>query len=433
MPAHYIIAIDGPAASGKSSVARALAQRLGFSYVSSGAMYRAVTWHVLQRGLNVHQPAAVATAIQQSRILCDLIDNQSRILIDDRDPTPHLRDDDVNRAVSLVSSAPRVREILVARMREYANKDNLVMEGRDIGSVVFPETPFKFYIDASPEVRVQRRLAEGQRDEIAARDRADSSRLASPLVIAPDAAVIDTSALTIDGVVDHIMQRLVAKGLPVHSQTATPRRQRMNPYYWLGYTLSRLLAQIFFRFRILHRERMIQSGPVILAMNHQSFFDPPLAGNASDRAIFFLARKTLLDHWFWGWLLPKLNVIPVDQEGSDRSALKALIRILRAGETTLVFPEGGRTLDGNLQPAQPGIGLVIAKTLAPVVPMRIFGAHEAWARGSKKIRLHPITIVVGHPIFFTQADIAERGKDVYQRLSERVMNEIAKITIDGNG
>ncbi len=433
MPTHHIIAIDGPAASGKSSVARTLAQRLGFSYVNSGAMYRAVTWHVLQRGVNVHQPAAVANAIEQSRIVCDLVDNQSRILIDDHDPTPHLRDDDVNRAVSLVSSVPRVREILVARMREYAKKDNLVMEGRDIGSVVFPETPFKFYIDASPEVRVQRRQAEGQRDEIAARDRADSSRVVSPLVTAPDAAVIDTSALTIDGVVDQIMQRLVAKGLPLHSQIVTPRRQRMNPYYWLGYWLSRLLAQIFFRFRILHRERMIQSGPVILAMNHQSFFDPPLAGNASDRAIFFLARKTLLDHWFWGWLLPKLNVIPVDQEGSDRSALKALIRILRAGETTLVFPEGGRTLDGNLQPAQPGIGLVVAKTLAPVVPMRIFGAHEAWARGSKKIRLHPITIVVGHPIFFTQADIAERGKDVYQRLSERVVNEIAKLTIDGNG
>ena len=433
MPTHHIIAIDGPAASGKSSVARTLAQRLGFSYVNSGAMYRAVTWHVLQRGVNVHQPAAVANAIEQSRIVCDLVDNQSRILIDDHDPTPHLRDDDVNRAVSLVSSVPRVREILVARMREYAKKDNLVMEGRDIGSVVFPETPFKFYIDASPEVRVQRRQAEGQRDEIAARDCADSSRVVSPLVTAPDAAVIDTSALTIDGVVDQIMQRLVAKGLPLHSQIVTPRRQRMNPYYWLGYWLSRLLAQIFFRFRILHRERMIQSGPVILAMNHQSFFDPPLAGNASDRAIFILTRKTLLDHWFWGWLLPKLNIIPVDQEGSDRSALKALIRILREGEATLVFPEGGRTLDGNLQPAQPGIGLVIAKTLAPVVPMRIFGAHEAWARGSKKIRLHPITIVVGHPIFFTQADIAERGKDVYQRLSERVMNEIAKLTIDGNG
>jgi len=433
MPVHHVIAIDGPAASGKSSVARALARRLQFSHVNSGAMYRAVTWHVLQRGVNVHEPAAVAAAVERSRIVCDLIDNQSRILIDDYDSTLHLRDDDVNRAVSLVSSVRRVREILVAHMREYARKGNVVMEGRDIGSVVFPETPFKFYIDASPEVRVQRRLAEGQRDEIAARDRADSLRAASPLLVVPDAAVIDTSSLAIDGVVDRIIQQLVRKGLPIHAQTATARPQRMNPYYWLGYTLSRLLAQVFFRFRIRHRERMLQSGPVILAMNHQSFFDPPLAGNASDRAIFFLARRTLLDHWFWGWLLPKLNVIPVDQEGSDRSALKALIRILRAGQATLVFPEGARTLDGNLQPAQPGLGLVIAKTLAPVVPMRIFGAHEAWPRGSKKIRVHPITIVVGHPIFFSEADIAERGKDVYQSLSERVMTEIAKLTIDGNG
>src|SRR5947199_10313600 len=106
----------------------------------------------------------------------------------------------------------------------------------------------------------------------------------------------------------------------------------MHPYYWLGYTLSRLLAQVFFRFRILHRERMIQSAPVILAMNHQSFFDPPLAGNASDRAIFILTRKTLLHHCFWRWLLPKLSIIPVDQEGSARSALKALIGILRARE-----------------------------------------------------------------------------------------------------
>jgi cytidylate kinase len=215
MSSYRIIAIDGPAASGKSSVARALAQRLGFSYVNSGAIYRAVTWHVLQRSVDVHEPAAVAAAVEQAKIVCELVDDQSRIWIDDQDPTSHLRDDNVNRAVSIVSSIPRVREILVPQMRECAKANNVVMEGRDIGSVVFPETPFKFYIDASPEVRAQRRRAEGQRDEIAARDRADSSRAASPLVIAPDAEVIDTSTITIDGVVNEIMHRLKQKGLPI--------------------------------------------------------------------------------------------------------------------------------------------------------------------------------------------------------------------------
>jgi cytidylate kinase len=215
MSSHRIIAIDGPAASGKSSVALALARRLGFSYVNSGAMYRAVTWHVLQRSVDVHEPAAVVAAVEQSKIVCELVDNQSRILIDDHDPISHLRDDNVNRAVSIVSSIPRVRRILVPRMRECAKANNVVMEGRDIGSVVFPETPFKFYVDASPEVRVQRRRAEGQRDEIATRDRADSSRATSPLIVAPDAEVIDTSTLTIDGVVNEIMRRLKQKGLPI--------------------------------------------------------------------------------------------------------------------------------------------------------------------------------------------------------------------------
>ena len=213
MPPHHVIAIDGPAASGKSSVAFALAKRLGFSYVNSGAMYRAVTWNVLQRGVNPHESIAVVAALEQSKIVCALVDKKSRIVIDGRDPASHLRDANVNCAVSIVSCIPRVREILVARARECAEADDVVMEGRDIGSVVFPETPFKFYVDALPEVRVQRRRAEGQRDEIAARDRADSSRAASPLIVAPDAEVIDTSALTIEGVVKEILRRLKEKGL----------------------------------------------------------------------------------------------------------------------------------------------------------------------------------------------------------------------------
>src|SRR5947208_11895147 len=174
----------------------------------------------------------------------------------------------------------------------------------------------------------------------------------------------------------------------------------MNFYYWVGYHLSRLAGRLFFRFRIIHRERMIQRGPVILAMNHQSYLDPPLAGTACDRSIYFLARRTLLNVPLLGGGLPKLNVIPVNQEGVERSAIKALIRVLKAGNAALVFPEGSRTLDGNLQPAEPGLGLGIAKTLAPVVPMRIFGAHEALPRGGGGLHFVPITIVIGQPIFF---------------------------------
>src|SRR5437870_3574031 len=203
----------------------------------------------------------------------------------------------------------------------------------------------------------------------------------------------------------------------------------MNFYYWLGYHLSRLVGRLFFRLRVLHRERMLQSGPAILAMNHQSYLDPPLVGTTCDRAVYFLARRSLLDVPLLGRLLPKLNVIPVDQEGIDRSALKALIRLLKAGNAALVFPEGSRTVDGSLQPAEPGLGLVIAKTLAPVVPMRIFGAHEALPRGGGGLHFVPITIVIGEPIVFNAADLGPPGKSLYRRLSERVMDAISTLRL----
>lgn len=176
-------------------------------------MYRAVTWHVLDRHVDPRDAGAVARLIEDARLACDLENNESRILIDGVDVEPHLRDVRVNAEVSPVSSVPRVRELLVAQMRAYAIEQDVVMEGRDIGSVVFPDTPFKFYIDASPEIRSRRRAAQGQTDQIAIRDQADSSRSASPLTIAADAIVIDSSELSISEVVDEIMDRLRSGGL----------------------------------------------------------------------------------------------------------------------------------------------------------------------------------------------------------------------------
>src|SRR6478735_2491919 len=166
----------------------------------------------------------------------------------------------------------------------------------------------------------------------------------------------------------------------------------MGAVYTIGYNLSRLLARTLFSFKVVNREKIVEEGGAILAMNHQSYLDPPLAGIACKREIYYLARKTLLEWPILGPLFPKLNVIPVDQERADMSALKAVIRLVRAGHCTVIFPEGSRTLDGKLQPAQAGLGLVIAKTLAPVVPMRIFGAHKALPRGGGGLHFVPITI-----------------------------------------
>ena len=210
-----VIAIDGPAASGKSSVARELARRLRFVYVNSGAIYRAITWHILEKGIHAEDLDGVAQALESAAVTSCLSDGESRVLIDNVDPTDHLRDDRVNESVARVSRLPVVREIVGKKLHDTARSEDLVVEGRDIGSVVFPDTPYKFYVDASPEVRLQRRVAQGERDEIALRDQADSSRPVSPLVIAKDAHVIDTSHLTVEKVVSEIFARLKKIGLRI--------------------------------------------------------------------------------------------------------------------------------------------------------------------------------------------------------------------------
>ena len=210
-----VIAIDGPAASGKSSVARELAGRLGFIYVNSGGFYRAITWHLLQKNIRPEENDRVAVALDAVTLTCTVQDNESRILVDVIDPADHLRDDRVNERVSRVSRLPLVRQIVSQKLHDCADGHDVVIEGRDIGSVVFRDTPYKFYIDASPEVRLQRRAAQGERDEIAIRDHDDVSRALSPLVIATDAQVIDTSHVTIEQVVDEIIIRLKKLGLAI--------------------------------------------------------------------------------------------------------------------------------------------------------------------------------------------------------------------------
>lgn len=210
-----VIAIDGPAASGKSSVARALARRLHFLYVNTGAMYRAFTWLALENKVDPRDLSSVHELLEKMEMRCRVRDAEMTIELSGINPTPHLADAGVNQNVSAIASIAEVRSVLVGMQRTFAEKHDLVMEGRDIGSAVFPETPYKFYIDASAEVRARRRAAQGQQDEIVARDRQDSSRKASPLIIAEDAHVIDSSHLTIDGVVGEIVGRLKLKGLPI--------------------------------------------------------------------------------------------------------------------------------------------------------------------------------------------------------------------------
>ena len=224
-----VIAIDGPSASGKSTVSRLVAESLGFLHVDTGAMYRAVTWKMLDDGVDPSDSPAAVRRLATLRMELNFPPAEAgpvalRIRLDGMDPGREIRSPRVERAVSAIAAIPEIRTWCVARQRELASRGDLVMEGRDIGTVVFPETPYKFFLDASPEVRARRRAAERNTagesavvDSVARdmseRDRLDSNRKVAPLRVAEDALRMDTSNLDARGVADLVIRHLRSRHL----------------------------------------------------------------------------------------------------------------------------------------------------------------------------------------------------------------------------
>lgn len=196
-PATVIVAIDGPGASGKSSTARALAKLLDFLYVDTGAMYRSLAWYCLVHAVDVNQPRSVAAACRRWRTSLAAVDGQVQLLVEGKFPGDAIRTPAVTEAASKVAVVPAVRQWMKLKQRECGGFGSIVMEGRDIGTNVFPDTDFKFFLDASPEERAKRRAAQGVQENLPERDHRDSQRRAAPLMIPLGAARIDNSGKTV--------------------------------------------------------------------------------------------------------------------------------------------------------------------------------------------------------------------------------------------
>jgi len=191
-----VIAIDGTSASGKSTNAKLVAKALGYIYVDTGAMYRTLAWYCLQKKIDVHDAKAVAAACRRWKTSLECVGDKVHLHVDGYYPAKEIRTSETSNAVPLVAAVPNVRDWMKKKQRECIRFGNLVMEGRDIGTNVFPETDFKFYLDACLQERTKRRAAEGVQENLAARDQRDSQRAAAPLMIALGAKVINNSGQT---------------------------------------------------------------------------------------------------------------------------------------------------------------------------------------------------------------------------------------------
>jgi cytidylate kinase len=209
MSSPIVIAVDGTSASGKSTTSKAVARKLGFVYVDTGAMYRTLAWHCLISNVDIHDSKAVAAACRKWKTHLEVIETDGlktvRLLVEGYFPEKEIRTAEASMATSLIAAVPKVRDWMKAKQRECIQFGSLVMEGRDIGTNVFPETDFKFFLDACIHERTKRRSAEGVNENLAARDQRDSQRAAAPLMVALGALVIDNSGQTIDETSDIII------------------------------------------------------------------------------------------------------------------------------------------------------------------------------------------------------------------------------------
>jgi len=207
----------------------------------------------------------------------------------------------------------------------------------------------------------------------------------------------------------------------------------MNPIYLLGWLSFRLVYKFYFGWRVYNAERVPLKGPVILACNHASFLDPMLVGAALKRDINYLARETLFDFPVVGWVLRQWNSVPVDREGGGAKGLKAILDRLLNGGGIILFPEGTRSRDGQLQSARSGVGLTVIKSNAPVVPARVFGTYQAFGRHMRIPRPRRVGVKFGEPMLFEQLRVEAktctrpRLKEIYQQVADEIMTAIAKL------
>jgi 1-acyl-sn-glycerol-3-phosphate acyltransferase len=207
----------------------------------------------------------------------------------------------------------------------------------------------------------------------------------------------------------------------------------MNRSYHLGWLAFRAIFRFYFGWRVYGAERVPVTGPVVLAANHASYVDPPLIGAGLPRQVHFLARDTLFTQPVLGSLLRSWEVVPVDRDGAGAGGLKAILDRLRQGGAILLFPEGTRSADGQLQAARAGIGLVILKSSCPVVPVRVFGTFEAYGRRLRLPRPYRVTVKFGGPLDFTAARAEALGcsktrlKAIYQEAADQVMASIQRL------
>ena len=417
------IAIDGPGGAGKSSVAKAVASELKIIYVDTGALYRTIGMFMIESGIDLKDTETIISNLGKVTLELKFIDGRQVILLNGEDVGDRIRTPEVSMAASAVSAIPEVRQYLLDMQRNIAKTNSVIMDGRDIGTVILPDAEVKIFLTASPEARAKRRheelLSKGVNisyeqvyDEMVQRDKNDSTRSIAPCVPADDAIILDNSDLTPEGTVASVIKII---------------NDRQTPKNRLYAKLHKVLAP-FFRFVMrlnpVGVENIPENGGILFCSNHIGAIDVISIAACTKRQVSFVAKKELFSIPLLGKLITALGAIKIDRGGNDVGAIKASISAAENGGAVAIFPQGHRYpgINPATTPKRHGAALIAYRSGCDVIPVCI------QVNGGKYALFRKVDVIFGKPIPNSAFGFEKGGHDEYEAATDLMFGEVIKLS-----
>ena len=430
---HLKIAVDGPGGAGKSSVCKEVARRLNLLYIDTGALYRTVGLYIKRAGIDPDDRDAVAAALPALSITVRAEQGRQIISLDGNEVGDEIRTQEISMYASRVSAIPAVRAKLLDYQRSFAEEYDVILDGRDIGTVIFPDAEVKIFLTASPEARAHRRYLELQAKgvdvteeqvlaEMNERDRADSTRESAPLAAAPDAVLLDTSNLDFEGSIDAVISLIKARRYALSPEKAKKVKKQKRSYRFFYYTLGWII-RFFHRIKVTGRENIPRSGGGILCANHIAILDIFSIGASVPRPINFLAKRELFKIPILSSLIRSAGAIPLERKKTDLGAIRRSTELAANGNLVAIFPQGHRQPGKNPADTEykSGAALVAYRSGVPIIPICIKMKRQ-------KYRIFRRTeIIIGKPLSQEELGFVNGGSAEYRDAAAKVFNEICRL------
>ncbi len=423
----FIVAIDGPAGTGKGTVTKILAKKFKLLNIDTGATYRCVTLEMLNKGVKLEELDKIKEILENIKIEIENTKEGQKVFLNGEDVTEKIRSKEVTELVSQVSSIKEVRFKMVDLQRKMAEGKNVIMEGRDIGTYVFPSADVKIYLDADLEERAKRRFLQNREkgidinyvdvlENIKQRDENDRCKEIGALKLAKDAEVIDSTQISINQVVREISQIIINKKEEIKLEKKIYKVRKETTWKrFLRNIIKGTLAVVYkIAFQVKINGKVPSEGSYILCCNHINYLDAAAIVLFNKRKVNFVAKEDLFKNRLLFWLGHIFDAIPIKRDMQDIEAMKRCLKVLKNGELLGIFPEGTRKgLEKNGK-AKNGAAFMAIKSKAKVIPIGIHGSFKPFSK---------VYVNYGEPI-----DLSNYSKEELDEATEKIMQEIVILT-----